>query len=453
LKIAVTGGSGQLGSVVLRALAAQRSVKEIVSIDMRPPAVVSSRLRAVTADVRDPDFARHLEGCDVLVHLAFVVTEYLPRPVYDSINVGGSRNVFEAAVRAGVKQIVYSSSIAAYGVVPGHPVPIVESTPRRHQSDFPYSAAKFEVEAFLDELEPAHPGVAVVRLRPAIFLGTRVEHRLGQSLKRRTLVGLGKAPMPLVWDEDVADAVWLAIQRQARGAFNVTADDPKTAEEMAKATGMRVVRPPRALLRGLARLTPLLARAGIGTATDPAWIDAGGPTMIVSSERARRELGWKPRCPTCIDVMKRFLDTAPSRLDRRIAVFLRMVKLASLRPDDMPFEARRLRTRMHLALTGTNGGDVGLVLEDGHLTVSHGIPRPPSVVVTMKAATFVDLLAGRLDFATAQFTGKIRVEGEALSAMLIQGMIQRFRGEAAKPGAGGFMARKLSQWIARGATA
>src|SRR5262245_13311390 len=182
MKVVVTGGSGQLGSRVLRRLAADRKIKAITSIDLRPPAIASPKIRAVTADVRDPDIARHLKDHDALVHLAFVVTEVRPRDELRGINVGGSANVFKAAAAEGLTQIVYSSSIAAYGVVPGHPEPITEDTPRVHQESFAYSSAKFEVEALLDRFVLEHPSIAVARLRPAILVGHDMEHALGYGL-------------------------------------------------------------------------------------------------------------------------------------------------------------------------------------------------------------------------------------------------------------------------------
>ncbi len=126
MRVVVTGGAGQLGSRLLRRLAHDRKVKAITCIDLRPHAIASPKITAVKCDVRDPDIARHIEGHDALVHLAFVVTEARPRPEVEAINVGGSANVFAAAARCGVSRIVYSSSIAAYGVVPGHPQPITE---------------------------------------------------------------------------------------------------------------------------------------------------------------------------------------------------------------------------------------------------------------------------------------------------------------------------------------
>src|SRR5262249_40959197 len=159
------------------------------------------------------------EGADAVIHLAFVITDLLPRAEYDAINIGGSKNVIRAAIAAGVKTVVYTSSIAAFGLVPGHPVPLVESSPRRPNPEFPYAAAKQAVEDFLDEIEPQHPDVAISRLRPAILVGTRMDHLFGALLRAGFVFDESDSPMPLVWDEDVADAVILAMNQRARGAF------------------------------------------------------------------------------------------------------------------------------------------------------------------------------------------------------------------------------------------
>ena len=440
MKVAVTGAAGQLGTVVLRRLAVERGVTAVRALDLRPPAVASAKLTHVRADVRDPDFARHLDGCDALVHLAFLVTGHPPRALFDAVNVGGSRNVLTAALRAGVRQIVYSSSIAAYGVVHGHPVPIVESTPRVYQRDFAYAAAKHEVEAFLDELERAHPDVAMARLRPGVLLGAPTAHGLGAVLSRRLAFDL-PAPPPLVWDEDVADAVALALRKQARGAFNLVAEPATPARALAKACGLTLLPLPRFLTAAAAPLAALAARLGLPDAIDPAWLRVGEVTMIVSSERARAELGWAPRCKTPLEVVQRFLRENPSGLDRRLDLFFRLVQLAARRP---PPEGARMTGRIHLRLTGPGGGDIGLVLDGRRLHVLREIPRPPTATLTMRATTFADLLAGRTEFTTAQLTGKVRVEGDALAALVPQAIIATFRQRAP---------RRLQRLVCKGATA
>jgi len=151
--------------VVLRRLIDDRTVKQIVCIDLEPPTLVSGKLRWEKVDIREPRSPR-LSRRGGAVSLRVVVSTHMPRHEMDAINVGGSKNVCTAAVARGVKKIVYSSSVAAYGVVPGHSLPLSEDSPRKYQADFAYSANKYLVEEFLDELEKAHPEASVVRLRP-----------------------------------------------------------------------------------------------------------------------------------------------------------------------------------------------------------------------------------------------------------------------------------------------
>ena len=429
MRIAVTGAAGQLGTVVLRRLAVERGVTALRSLDLRPPAVAGAKIEHVRADVRDPDFARFLDGCDALVHLAFIVTGAPPRPVFNAINVGGSMNVIEAAVKVGIKKIVYTSSVAAYGVVHGHPRPIVETTPRVHQLAFPYAAAKWEVEDWLDKYEPEHPDVAIARLRPSIVIGVPTVHAHGAMLARRAVVDL-PAPLPFVWDEDVADAVALALRKDARGAFNLTAEPAVTGRELADKCNLRLIRIPRALIAVGAQLAALAAKLGLPEAVDPAWLRVGDVCMDMSADKARRELGWKPRCPTPFDVVNRFLAENSTGMDRRLDLFVRLLQLGARRAVDDP--AMHTRGRVHLRLTGPGGGDVGFIIDGPRVDVIREMPRPPSTVVTMKTSTFYDLLAARTDFNTGQMTGRIRVEGEALNAFVIQAIVTRFRTTAPK---------------------
>ena len=445
MRVVVTGGSGQLGSRVLRRLAGDRKIKAITSIDLRPPAIASPKIHVVTADVRDPDIGRHLKEHDALVHLAFVVTEVRPRDEVEAVNVGGSANVFNAAAAAGITRIVYSSSIAAYGVVPGHPEPITEDTPRVHQKNFAYSATKFEVEALLDRFVLDHPNIAVARLRPAILVGHDMEHALGYSLRRSRIVDIARAPLPLVWDEDVAEAVALALHGGARGAFNVAADDALPPRELARRTGLFAIPLPRAVAKGAATASPFLARLGIGQAMDPAWVDTSNVRMIISSERAKRELRWRPRCATAADVIARHQAEVPRHLDRRIALFFRAVERASKRRP--PDETRPTPLLVHLRLTGPDGGDLAIKFELGRITVGRGVPRPPHAALTLTTTTLRKLLAGQADVTSAQMVGQVRLEGDPTAVMVLGGIVASFRAAGAEPGWRGSFARRLTAWL------
>jgi nucleoside-diphosphate-sugar epimerase/putative sterol carrier protein len=458
MKVAVTGGSGQLGGVILRRLIDDRSVKAIVSIDMRPPAQVSGKLRWVKADVRDVGIAEHLEGVDALFHLAFIVTKRTPRAQMEDINVGGSTNVFRAAASRKVKKIIYASSIAAYGIVDGHPVPLTEDAPRKLQADFPYSADKYAVEAFLDDFErEVGPDLSIVRIRPSVLIGAHMQNPLARYLGRLMNTGrfpdLGAPPMPLVWDEDAADAMMLALKKDVRGAFNVSADDPATAEQIAHATGLKLIRIPKTGLVLLDSLGPILERVGIGEAVDPSWRKEGAVAIDPSSERAKTVLGWKPRHLRSVDVIKRFVEIAPGTTDRRILALFRIINLSGLarRPYD-DLQTKGLRAHAHLCLTGKGGGDFGLIVEEEKMKVLFEAPRPPTSVATLPASLFLDMLAGRASFATAQLTGRVRMEGDPVVAFLLSGMIARYQQLGQFTGVRGIATRALTRWINQGGT-
>jgi nucleoside-diphosphate-sugar epimerase/putative sterol carrier protein len=451
MRVAITGGSGQLGTALIRRLVTDRAVDKVLVLDLRPPIAASRKVEFVRADVREAGFNRHLEGVGALFHFAFVVTQAAPPDVLRAVNVEGSENVFRAAAAAGVPSLVYASSVASYGVLPGHPEPIVEDTPRRRQPELPYAAAKFDVEALLDELEPAHPEVAIARLRPVMLAGRRMEHGFGRALRAGILLDVqGVHPIPLVWDEDVAQAAVLAMKQRARGAFCLDAEDPLTGPELAEAAGLRRVAPSRAVLTGAAWLA---GRIGLSPREDPSWLAIEPVTMRVSARRAREELGWRPRYPTGRDVAKALGAAVHGLPDPRIPAFLRLAALAFTREAPRFSDAQRLKADVHLELTGRGGGDYTLAFDRGHLKVSAGVPRPPTSVVTLSASTLIDALAGRAAIATVQLTGRIRVEGEPLGIMALNALVHGFRSKASSPDPKAWPVRRLARWFGDTGTA
>jgi nucleoside-diphosphate-sugar epimerase/putative sterol carrier protein len=448
--IVVTGGSGQLGSLVVARLCASRKVKRVVSLDLVAPSVVSAKLDWKIADVRDPGLERHFEGASALVHLAFIVVRRAPAETMHAVNVEASKKMFAHAINHGASAIVYSSSVAAYGIDGPHPEPLVEDSPRRPTPWLAYAENKWQVEQHLDELEPKHPDVRFVRLRPSTLLGRRMDDTFARPLRRRVLPRFGSGRVPIVWDEDVADAVLLALLSEARGAFNLSADEPLTAEELAKAGGMTSMPLPKAARAGWTKLAPLLDRSG--KAGDPAWLRAGELDMVVSSERAKRELGWNPSCPTARAVIQRFAAEVPNKTDPRIRTFLRMIDVMGRRfaPAELPEEARRLKVELHLNLTGPRGGDFSVSLNEGKVKIRSGIPRPPETVLTMRAETLLELLSGKTDLSAARMTGKVRLQGEPQGAYFLGAMVTGFRNSTAAPGVRGWSAGRLSRWFERG---
>ena len=105
---------------------------------------------------------------DVVVHLAFIILG--DRDETRKINLEGSRNVFEAAIAAKAKRLVYASSVAAYGFHADNPELLTEDVPPRGTDGFYYSAQKAELEGVLsDLLEDASIDAYV--FRPCIVAG------------------------------------------------------------------------------------------------------------------------------------------------------------------------------------------------------------------------------------------------------------------------------------------
>src|SRR6476619_1923669 len=116
LTVAVTGPTGEIGHAVVEALERAREVRRVIGMARRPFDPEASGLRKLEYQRGDVLNRRAVAGvvkdADVVVHLAFMImgSEKESRKV----NLEGSRNVFAASAAAGVKRLVYASSVAAY---------------------------------------------------------------------------------------------------------------------------------------------------------------------------------------------------------------------------------------------------------------------------------------------------------------------------------------------------
>lgn len=116
MKILVTGAAGFIGGHVVRTLAA--AGHQVAGLDKRPVAP-SLPCTKILLDIQEgAALAEAAQGCDAIYHLAAVAS--VPRSIEDpegtfADNVTGTRNVFEAAYRAGSLPVVYASSAAIYG--------------------------------------------------------------------------------------------------------------------------------------------------------------------------------------------------------------------------------------------------------------------------------------------------------------------------------------------------
>ena len=149
----MTGPTGEIGHALIEALERSSEVGRILGMARRPFDPKASGLRKLSyarGDVLDRESVASLvKGADVVVHLAFMIMGGAAES--RRVNLEGSGNVFEACVEAGVKRLVYASSVAAYGFHRDNPQPLTEDVPARGSAGHYYSAQKAEVEALLTE--------------------------------------------------------------------------------------------------------------------------------------------------------------------------------------------------------------------------------------------------------------------------------------------------------------
>lgn len=280
MKVLVTGGSGFIGSHVVDKL--RNKGADVRVYDAIIPAFRKD-IEFYQGSILDIDalgFA--MSGIDAVMHLAAIadVKDVFNRPHYaESINVRGTINVLEAARRAKVKRVIYGSTTWVYSEVEEDFVD--ESTPLYAPAHF-YTATKLAGEYYCLSYSRLY-GLEVTILRYGIPYGPRARDAAvipifakkalhGQPL---TIAGDGSQFRKFVYVEDLAEGNVLALQSIAKNKiYNLDGQERVSIRQIAE-TMHKII--------GDVKIEYTSVRPG----------DFSGKQ--VSSELAKRELGWEPK--------------------------------------------------------------------------------------------------------------------------------------------------------------
>lgn len=255
----------------------------MTGIDLLAPHYSHPLFSATQGDIRSPDVAARLAGHDALIHLAFVVLRgRMSEAEMFDINVTGSHKVFHAARAAGVKRMIHLSSAAVYG----QGVHLNEDAPYAPLPGFLYARHKAHLEQLLAIEFPE-----CVRLRPHVILGPHAQPLLRQMLRQPCYPRLPD-PQPLlqcVHEEDVGRAVLLALEGDARGAFNLATEDNFSFRDAIRVRH-RVSIP---LPLWLVRRGVDFAWRRFGWGGEAAWLEGLTRTLLLNCRRAIVQLGWR----------------------------------------------------------------------------------------------------------------------------------------------------------------
>ncbi len=317
MRIVVTGATGNLGTSVLPALAADPAVDSVLGLARRLPDRSWPKTDFAAVDVADPhaDLVGCLRGADAVIHLAWAIQPARDERFMWHTNVEGTSALLRAAALAGVGSVVVASSVGAYSRGPKDRR-VDESWPTHGVPTSAYSRQKAYVERMLDTYEAEHPDIRVARLRPGLLLkGGAASEVLRLFLGRfvpPTLIGRRLAPLfpnsrdlrfQVAHSLDAGEAFALAALHHARGAFNVAADPVLDGAAIARILDARPVPVPRILLRTAAAATWKMHLQP----TDPGWVDLVLAVPLMDTGRIRRELGWQPRYDAA-DAVAEILD-------------------------------------------------------------------------------------------------------------------------------------------------
>ncbi len=223
-KILVTGGTGFIGSYIVRYLL--KAKYQNISVLKRPKSDISllkkvkDRIIFIDGDINDSYFIHEIvENYDIILHTAAVVS-YHPKFYKNMyrVNVLGTQNIINASVLHGIKKFVHISSIAALGRVKKDEI-INESTIwQQSPYNTPYAKTKYagEMEAWRGHAE----GLNVTILNPSFVIGGGFWSRSSMQLLTKIKKGLNFYPIGgngFVDVRDVAIATLKAMDEQFDG--------------------------------------------------------------------------------------------------------------------------------------------------------------------------------------------------------------------------------------------
>jgi predicted dehydrogenase/nucleoside-diphosphate-sugar epimerase len=316
--VLVTGASGGLGGEVVRRLAPGRRVRVFVR---RVPAEVPAGVDVALGDLGDPEAVdRAVRGVRAVVHAGAAMKGGWSE--HECATVVGTRDVVESCRRHGVKKLVHVSSMSVYDWAGRDGGVLSESTPwePRPEDRGHYTRAKLEAEKVVAR-GVAEQGLPAVVLRPGQIFGGKiplvtpaVARRAGD---RWVVLGDGGLRLPLVYVDDVVDAIVAALDGPLAGGEVVQLVDPHvlTQNEVLAAAlpgGARIVHVPREALFAVGRLSDVLL--GLLGRKSAYRLRSALARVGFASERARELLGWEPRVGVR-EGIRRAVQDAAGRVD------------------------------------------------------------------------------------------------------------------------------------------
>ncbi|MCD4740157.1 NAD(P)-dependent oxidoreductase [archaeon] len=295
MKILVTGADGFVGKRLIEKLSKEHSVSAFSLFDKKIPGAKEVIVGDVIKDLSGLDRKRF----DVIYHLAAVLDE--SNPDLWTVNVEGTRNMLELCKNRKFERFI---SLGPIGVLGETKEPSREDFPYNPSTD--YERSKVEAERIIMDYKLKHQ-IPYTTMRSTIIYGPNTfwKQILSAVKKGYPLIGKGENYFHLVYIDDVIDALLLALDVNAKNQiYNIAGPDTHTYKEtyeiMSELLGVDMTE---------RSIHPVVAKARALTHEASSKVQGKSPKVtlmrssierllrnrIVNIEKARKELGFKPK--------------------------------------------------------------------------------------------------------------------------------------------------------------
>ncbi len=302
-RVLVTGGHGFIGSFVVRHLVSRGyPVRCLVRSSSRTHRIDALGVDKVIGDILDPDsIADAMDGCELCIHLAGIssyadMDKDFARPTI----VQGTRNIFEAALARGLRRVVYISSGIIYASHDPDRVCDETASFELEGSGLIYAESKHENEQQVDDF--VGRGLDVVVAIPMETYGPEDDEFLTTGYLKEAINGwpamATKGGTMYGHVDDVAEGIVLALEKGGTGERYILGSENGTIEQIitlaldVAGKQKKVLVMPTGLTRFVVRS---LYNLGLPSPEHPNAIEYGTLYAFGKNDKAKRELGWKPR--------------------------------------------------------------------------------------------------------------------------------------------------------------
>ncbi len=231
-KVAITGATGFVGQYLVRALCRKnqyccRLLVRNIELANQMFSDVKDKVEIVYADISVPESLTDcFNGCDIVVHLAALVTHSAALEDALTINRDGTKNLITEAYKAGVSKFIHTSSTAAIGELKGHITEETECKPVMSYQIAKYESEQVCLKAFADNKFP------VLIIRPSMIYGEGTKQdlytisKIVKMFHVYPIVGKSENYSPALYVTDMVQAVILLIESGKVGEiYNVSSEE------------------------------------------------------------------------------------------------------------------------------------------------------------------------------------------------------------------------------------